>query len=136
MVFLGKSTLKVIDRVESKHQRNLSDGIFVLPDHLAAFFQLHIIDLFLGINIHVFLEQNLKRGTGHGKLLAEFRNGQRLVDGLVDVSQDPFKQFVLIILPCAGDRTIVLFPNKLLLKKPDDGFLKQTELQAVHIWNL
>ena len=102
-----------MDRVETKHQRNLADGIFVFTDHLAAFFQLHLIDVFIGRNIHVFLEQNLKRGTGHGKLLAEFRNGQRLVDGLVDVSQDLFKQFVLLMLPGACDRPVVLFPDKL-----------------------
>ena len=74
-----------MNRVEAQHQGDLADGIFVFADHLAALFQLQLIDVFLRRLIQVFVEQNLKRGAGEGKFLADIGDGQRFINCLIDI---------------------------------------------------
>ena len=85
MIFLSKCPGKVVDGIKSKDQSNLADGIFVFADHLAALFQLQLIDVFLRRLIQVFVEQNLKRGAGEGKFLADICDGQRFINCLIDI---------------------------------------------------
>ena len=87
--------------IEAQHQSNLADGILILADHLTALLQLQLIDILLGRHVHIFLEQNLQGGTGHGELLANLCNSSWLVDSLVNVSQHLFKKLVFVTL--SGD---------------------------------
>ena len=49
-----------MDRIESKHQGDLADGIFAFPDQLTALFQFQFTDIFFGRLLQVFFEKDLQ----------------------------------------------------------------------------
>ena len=58
MILLIESIGKIMNGAVAQLQGNLADSILILPEHLAAPFQLHIADVFLGGLVHrIFKEQ-------------------------------------------------------------------------------
>ena len=106
--------------IETEHQSDFADGVLVFADHLAALFQLQLVDVFFGRHVHIFLEKNLQGRTGHGELLADLRNGDGLVDSFVDVSENLFQKLIFIMLPGCRYGLLRLLTDKFRLKQTDD----------------
>ena len=64
MILLVKSVGEIVDGRVAKLQGDLTDGVFVLPEHLTALFQFCIADKFFGRLIHCIFKQDLQRGAG------------------------------------------------------------------------
>ena len=123
---------EIVDGAVAQPQRDLADGVAVLEQHLTAALQLFVVDvLFRGL-VHRVLEQQLQGRPGQREVLADLRDGQRVVDVVVDVGDDAVEKLVhrALVGRAAGGRH---GGGVGALEQTDDGLGQQAEHQAVHI---